>query len=91
MKIIHVVALAFLAFANGTQAQVSDYPTRSIKILVPLAAGSGTDHAARYFGQQLAGLLGQSVVIENRPPLSFFHLQHLTLVKKILNHANATY
>jgi tripartite-type tricarboxylate transporter receptor subunit TctC len=34
---------------------------------VPLAAGSGTDSAARYFGQQLANLLGQSVVIENRP------------------------
>jgi tripartite-type tricarboxylate transporter receptor subunit TctC len=67
MKIIHIVVLAFLAFASGSHAQVSDYPTRSIKILVPLAAGSGTDNAARYFGQQLAGLLGQSVVIENRP------------------------
>jgi tripartite-type tricarboxylate transporter receptor subunit TctC len=67
MKIIHIVALALLAFANSLHAQVSDYPTRSIKILVPLAAGSGTDNAARYFGQQLAGLLGQSVVVENRP------------------------
>ena len=67
MKILHLFALALLALAHGSQAQVLDYPTRSIKILVPLAAGSGTDSAARYFGQQLAGLLGQSIVIENRP------------------------
>lgn len=67
MKIIHIVVLALLAFSSRTYAQISDYPSRSIKILVPLAAGSGTDNAARYFGQQLAGLLGQSVVIENRP------------------------
>jgi len=67
MKIIHLVVLALLAFSCGSYAQISDYPNRSIRILVPLAAGSGTDNAARYFGQQLAGLLGQSVVIENRP------------------------
>ena len=70
MKIIYIIVLALLASANGTHAQVLDYPNRSIKILVPLAAGSGTDSAARYFGQQLATLLGQSVVIENRPGAS---------------------
>ena len=67
IKIMHIIVLALLVFANGSHAQVSEYPNRSIKILVPLAAGSGTDNAARYFGQQLAGLLGQSVVVENRP------------------------
>lgn len=67
MKIIHIAVLALLTVANYSYAQASDYPNRSIKILVPLAAGSGTDSAARYFGQQLATLLGQSVVIENRP------------------------
>jgi tripartite-type tricarboxylate transporter receptor subunit TctC len=67
MKIIHIAVLALLAITNYSYAQVSEYPNRSIKILVPLAAGSGTDSAARYFGQQLATILGQSVVIENRP------------------------
>lgn len=67
IKIIHIAILVWLALTNYSYAQVLDYPNRSIKILVPLAAGSGTDSAARYFGQQLATLLGQSVVIENRP------------------------
>ena len=67
IKIIYIAILVWLALTNYSYAQVLDYPNRSIKILVPLAAGSGTDSAARYFGQQLATLLGQSVVIENRP------------------------
>lgn len=67
IKIIHIAILVWLALTNYSYAQVLDYPNRSVKILVPLAAGSGTDSAARYFGQQLATLLGQSVVIENRP------------------------
>ena len=67
IKIVHIAVLVWLAVTNYSHAQVLDYPNRSIKILVPLAAGSGTDSAARYFGQQLATLLGQSVVIENRP------------------------
>lgn len=67
IKIIHIAIFVWLAVTNYSYAQVLDYPNRSIKILVPLAAGSGTDSAARYFGQQLATLLGQSVVIENRP------------------------
>jgi hypothetical protein len=67
MKIIYIIVFALLTLAHHAHAQVSDFPSRSVKILVPLAAGSGTDSAARYFGQQLANLLGQSVVIENRP------------------------
>ena len=67
MKKVRILVSTLLAFVSCAYAQVADYPTRAIKILVPLAAGSGTDNAARYFGQQLATLLGQSVVIENRP------------------------
>ena len=67
MKRVRILVAMLLAFVSCAHAQVADYPTRAIKILVPLAAGSGTDNAARYFGQQLATLLGQSVVIENRP------------------------
>ena len=67
MKRVSLLVATLLTFMSCAYSQVADYPTRAIKILVPLAAGSGTDNAARYFGQQLATLLGQSVVIENRP------------------------
>ena len=67
MKRVSFLIASLLTFMSCAYSQVTDYPTRAIKILGPLAAGSGTDNAARYFGQQLATLLGQSVVIENRP------------------------
>ncbi len=44
-----------------------DYPNRPIKLLVPLAAGSTADIASRFAGQELARIVGQPVVIENKP------------------------
>jgi tripartite-type tricarboxylate transporter receptor subunit TctC len=45
----------------------ADYPTRTITILTPFAAGSVTDAAARVVAQALTETLHQSVVVENRP------------------------
>lgn len=53
-----------LAAMEGAQAQ---YPTRTIRWIVPFAAGSGTDTVARFIQPQLAAALGQQVVIDNRP------------------------
>ena len=47
-------------------AQKTDYPTRSVKVIVPFSAGSGADHASRFFGDLLAKQLGQSFLVENR-------------------------
>lgn len=59
----------FLALALGAcfgvQAQQS-WPSRPIRILVPYAAGGGTDLLVRVLGQKLSESLGQPVVIENR-------------------------
>jgi len=49
------------------QAQVSAFPTRALKIVVPTSAGSGSDITARFFGEQLSAVLGQAVVIDNKP------------------------
>ena len=44
----------------------AQYPARPIKLLVPVAPGSGPDTIARVLGEKLAPLLGQPVVVENR-------------------------
>jgi tripartite-type tricarboxylate transporter receptor subunit TctC len=43
------------------------YPVKPIRIIVPSVAGGGDDFAARVMGAKLSELLGQQVVIENRP------------------------
>ena len=47
-------------------AAAQDYPSRPITIIVPSAAGGGTDTLSRLLADQLSKQLGQSVVVENR-------------------------
>jgi tripartite-type tricarboxylate transporter receptor subunit TctC len=51
----------------GAACAQSDYPHRPIRIVVPVAAGGGTDYTARLIGQKLGEAWGQSVIIDNRP------------------------
>jgi tripartite-type tricarboxylate transporter receptor subunit TctC len=44
-----------------------DYPNRTIRIIVGFAAGGGNDIFARLIGAKLQDLIGQSVIIENKP------------------------
>jgi len=44
-----------------------DWPNKPIKFIVPVPAGSGPDVDIRQIGKHLSALLGQSIVIENRP------------------------
>ena len=53
-----------LCLASGAAAQ--EYPARFITVVVPFAAGRGSDTAARVVGQYLGPRLGQSIVVENR-------------------------
>jgi tripartite-type tricarboxylate transporter receptor subunit TctC len=63
-----LVATAWVAaFAAVSSAQAQDYPSKLVRIVVPQAAGGGTDTFARAIGQKLSERWGQSVVIENRP------------------------
>jgi tripartite-type tricarboxylate transporter receptor subunit TctC len=48
-------------------AVAADYPDHAIKLIVPQAAGSATDNAARLLGAVLSQELGQQVIIEDRP------------------------
>src|ERR1700704_4567130 len=54
------------ALAAVSSAQAQDYPSRLVRLVVPQAAGGGTDTFARAIGQKLAERWGQSVVSENK-------------------------
>jgi tripartite-type tricarboxylate transporter receptor subunit TctC len=62
------IALALVGvLLSGAATQAQDWPARPIKILVGFGAGGGTDIAARIVAQSLSEILGQPVVVENRP------------------------
>jgi tripartite-type tricarboxylate transporter receptor subunit TctC len=62
--LVLLAALTTVAAATGAQAQ--DYPTRSITLVVPYAAGGGNDIMARTVAEKMSHTLGQQIVIENR-------------------------
>ena len=64
MKITTWIALA--ALLAGVAPAHAQYPTRTVRLIVPFPAGSGNDTVARFVQPQFAAALGQQVVIDNR-------------------------
>ena len=61
------VVLAALALPSVAQAQQQSWPSRPVKFVLPLGAGSGADLGARLLAEKLSAKWGQPVVVENRP------------------------
>jgi len=61
------LALGTLLALAAASLQAQPYPSRPIKLIVPLAAGSTADIVSRFAGEQLGKALGANVVIENKP------------------------
>ena len=59
-------ALFAVALSAPSDAQ-SNYPTRPVRMIVGFAAGGGNDIFARLVGAKLGEILGQPIVVENRP------------------------
>ena len=62
------IALAMLlGSTNEAAAQITPYPARPIRFVVPFPAGGPLDLVARSIGQELSRSWGQPVIVDNRP------------------------
>lgn len=59
------IAMLFLV-AFGTSASAQNYPSKTIRLIVPFSPGGGTDFFARVVATKLTQVLGQPVVVDNR-------------------------
>ena len=63
-----LIVLLLLVLAYGIPASAQDkYPSKPIKVVVPFGPGSATDIVMRIVGEHMRPILGQPVVIENKP------------------------
>jgi len=62
-----LLSIAAFALATSFASVADEYPSRTVRVVVPFAPGGGTDVVGRILAQQLTLRLGQSFVIENKP------------------------
>lgn len=62
-----VVLLAAVTSLGGLPARAASWPDRAIRIIVPFPPGQGADIISRLIAERLSPVLGQPVIVENRP------------------------
>ncbi|MBI2318802.1 MAG: tripartite tricarboxylate transporter substrate binding protein, partial [Betaproteobacteria bacterium] len=65
-KVLGLILACVVAFA-AAESWGQDYPSKPIRIVVGFAPGGGTDVTVRMLGPKLSALLGQPVIVENKP------------------------
>ena len=66
-QFLHLIAGAAALPAMPRIARAQTYPSRPVRLIVPLAPAGASDILARLIGQWLSERLGQQFVIDNRP------------------------
>lgn len=67
-KLLKILALMLATTSLHCAAQ--SYPSANINLVVPFAAGSGTDAVARIMATKMSSILGQPVIVDNKPGAS---------------------
>jgi tripartite-type tricarboxylate transporter receptor subunit TctC len=71
MKRIFNVAAALLLLIGFTSAvSAQTFPSKPIRLVVGFSAGGGVDKSARFIGKYLSEVVGQSIIVDNRPGAS---------------------
>lgn len=65
--VISTALAACLPLAAQAQGAAASFPNKPIRIYVPFNAGSGADSSSRVYGEMIGKILGQQVVVDNRP------------------------
>ena len=63
--LLRLLTLLFLIF--GTAAYAQEYPSKPLRLIIPVPPGGGTDILGRQMARKLGESFGQQVVVDNRP------------------------
>src|SRR6266705_2671832 len=66
-QVLQLAGASIAAVAMPRPARAQPYPTRAVRMIVPVAAGGPSDVIARIIGQKLSDRLGQHFYVENIP------------------------
>ena len=69
-KLAVLAAAAAFALATIEGSAQSSYPSKPVRLIVPVTTGGPSDLVARILGDKLAAALGKPIIIENRPGAS---------------------
>jgi tripartite-type tricarboxylate transporter receptor subunit TctC len=66
-RVVCSLLCTLLSFGTALLSHAEQYPDRPIRLIVPYTTGGGTDVMARVIAAEMTQVLGQSVVVENKP------------------------
>ncbi len=67
VKLVTMLGWAAFAWPATSPSHAQSYPAKTIRMIVPIAPGGGTDMTARLISQRLSEQLGVTIIVDNRP------------------------